>query len=210
METQTNLHQFLKESTRPMHSAAESHPFQGALANGKLTRQAYIEYLQQLQALHSAFESQLLEAAKSSPQVAHVVRDEHYQTRFLENDLAAFHAQPAIACAPVAAFVQDQNFQKQPVSLLGVLYVLLGSKHGGKFIAHSVKQAYELDGAGYTYFNPYGDTFRELWQDFTGSLNTLDLPPEQRQSVLDGAGKTFMLFGALGEEIWARMQAAAK
>jgi thiaminase len=48
---QTTLHQYLKESTRSNHNAAEAHPFQGTLANGKLPRGAYVDYVQQLSAM---------------------------------------------------------------------------------------------------------------------------------------------------------------
>jgi heme oxygenase len=203
---ETTLHQFLKDSTRANHSSAESHPFQGALANAQLTLDRYTDYLQQLRELHAGFESRLQTAAQSNGDVASVVRPEHYQLQFLDRDLRALSARPDTPFACVKDFVSSELFIKHPVSLLGVLYVLLGSKHGGKFIAHNVKQAYGFGAGGSTYFSPYGENFRDIWQDFTASLNKLELSEEDRNAVLKGASDTFDVFGAIGEEIWKKVK----
>jgi len=207
---QTTLHQYLKEQTRANHSAAEGHPFQGTLANGKLGRAAYVDYLQQLRELHAGFESHLAEAAKKDAVVGAVIKPEYYQLPFIEDDLKALgqsHA-PALDC--VKQFNEDPLFKQCPVALIAVLYVLLGSKHGGKFIAHNVKEAYSLDGAGWTYFKPYGDNFMELWKGFTESLNTMPVDEKQREQMLQAAGMTFDVFGEMGEKIWNRMEPAAE
>lgn len=207
METPVTLHQYLKESTRPNHSAAESHPFQSALANARLSREAYADYLQQLRALHKGFEAKLALAAERDANVGSVVRPEHYQVRFLDNDLRALKVGNGEPLDCVKRFVDATQFNLEPVSLLGVLYVLLGSKHGGRFIAHNVQQAYEFTDAGHTYFNPYGEAFRELWQQFTAGLNALELTEAQRQAVLHGASATFDVFGEIGQEVWNRTEA---
>jgi heme oxygenase len=203
---QTTLHQYLKEMTRANHNAAEAHPFQGTLANGKLGRAAYVDYLQQLRELHAGFEGKLAEAAKRDDTVKNVMRPEYYQLPFIENDLKALgasHAQP-LEC--VKRFNENQLFDKVPASMIAVLYVLLGSKHGGKFIAHNVKDAYSLDGGGWTYFKPYGDNFMELWKGFTESLNSMPVDEKQRESMLEAASMTFDVFGEMGEKIWQRME----
>jgi heme oxygenase len=203
---QTTLHQYLKESTRSNHNAAEAHPFQGTLANGKLPRGAYVDYVQQLRELHAGFESRLAEAAKSDAVVGNVVRPEYYQLEFLENDLKALGASKAQPLECVSTFVQHPLFEREPVSLVAVLYVLLGSKHGGKFIAHNVKEAYQLDGAGHTYFKPYGENFMELWKGFTESLNNMPVNERQREAMLEAASLTFDVFGEMGEKIWTRQK----
>src|SRR5207237_2516420 len=86
--------------------------------------------------------------------------------------------------------------------MLGALYVLLGSKHGAKFIAHQVKEAYQLGDSGYSYFNPYGESFRELWLRFTSGLNELSLNDQERQALLAAADNTFDVFGEIGVAIW--------
>ncbi len=203
------LHQYLKDSTRENHSAAESHPFQGSLANGKLPLSAYTDYLQQLQAMHSAYETKLLQATEHDAHLKNVMRPEYYQTEFLDRDLQALHSGPAAPLPCIIDFVASKNFDRNPVSMLGILYVLLGAKHGGKFIAHSVKQAYEFKDGGYTYFSPYGENFRELWQQFTASLNSLNLTQQERDSVLQAASDTFDIFGKIGQEVWRKMEVSA-
>ena len=203
------LHQYLKDSTRETHSVAESHPFQGTLASGKLPLSAYTDYLQQMQALHSAYEAKLAHAAEHDAHLKSVMRPEYYETEYLDRDLAALHSGPAAPLPCISEFIASENFDRNPVSMLGVLYVLLGSKHGGKFIAHSVKQAYEFKTAGYTYFSPYGENFRELWQQFTASLNGLNLTQQERESVLKAASDTFDIFGKIGQEVWRKMETSA-
>lgn len=207
---ETTLHQHLKESTRANHSSAEGHAFQGALTNAQLPQAAYVDYVQQLQALHSMYEAKLAAASKTDPHLQGAMCADYYQTVFLDRDLAALKAPTAEPVACIKEFVNSPQFEQHPVSMLGVLYVLLGAKHGGKFIAHNVKQGYKLDEAGYTYFNPYGENFRELWQKFTTSLNTLNLTPAERQAMTKAASDTFDVFGDIGEAVWNRMESKVR
>lgn len=200
---QPTLHQYLKESTLPKHQQAESHPFQGHLANGKLPFQSYKQYVEQLFALHEGFETNLLRYAEQ-PELAAIVQEDYFQLPFLKQDLDALGIAPdsvkPLEC--VRKFNENQLWAQHPASLLGVLYVLLGSKHGAKYIAHNVKDAYKLNDTGSLYFNPYGETFRTLWQAFTGGLNELQVSDEQRKAILEGADMTFDLFGEIGAAIW--------
>ncbi len=203
---ETTLHLHLKESTRMHHSSAEGHPFQGALTNAQLPHAAYVDYVQQLQALHSLYEAKLAAAAKTDPHLQSAMCPDYFQTVFLDRDLAALKAPTAEPVACIKEFVNSSVFEQTPVSMLGVLYVLLGAKHGGKFIAHNVKQGYKLEEAGYTYFNPYGENFRELWQKFTTSLNSLNLTQAERDATTKTACDTFDVFGGIGEAVWNRME----
>jgi heme oxygenase len=197
------MHQLLKDSTRKRHEQAEAHPFQGSLAQGRLPIAAYRRYVVQLAHLHQKFESDLHQVATRSP-FDSVVVDEHYQLPFLLNDLKALgvslDSEAALPC--VHEFAGHQDLKAKPEALLGALYVLLGSKHGGKFIAHKVKESYQLGEAGYTYFNPYGENFRLLWQNFTAALNALPEDEKLRTNIVAGADSTFDLFVKIGEEIW--------
>jgi heme oxygenase len=205
-----SIHQLLKQGTRARHEQAEGHPFQGALAQGKLPLPSYRRYLIQLAHLHERFESRLREAAETSAPVKSVVADDYFQLPFLQADLKALNLsqrdESPAAC--LVEFDQLPIFSRNPESLIGVLYVLLGSKHGAKFIAHNVKTAYALGSGGWTYFDPYGDRFRPLWQTFTGSLNALPSSEELKSAVLNGADAAFEIFVDLGDEIWRGQPAA--
>ncbi|HEY9791964.1 MAG TPA: biliverdin-producing heme oxygenase [Candidatus Obscuribacterales bacterium] len=206
---QTTLHQHLKDSTRKRHEQAEGHPFQGALAQGKLPLASYRRYLVQLAHLHREFENQLRNA-EGNPAVRSVVHDEHYQLPFLQDDLKALGTDmnSETALPVVVEFAQSRTFSDDPRTLLGVLYVLLGSKHGGKFIAHQVRETYGLQDAGYTYFDPFKDRFKPLWQDFTSALNALPDDEQLRNGVLQGADATFDVFVQIGDAIWRAQQAS--
>ena len=207
---ETTLHQFLKDSTRPNHDQAEGHPFQGALAQGLLPLASYRSYLSQLAHLHERYENKLRKGAATTAQLQAVVRDQYYQLPFLQADLQALdgksQAEPPFKC--VLDFTDSPTFDEHPVSMLGVLYVLLGSKHGGKFIARKVKEVYGLKDCGYTYFDPFGDDFRAVWQSFTTALNSLSEDEAVRRHVLSGANATFDIFLTVGDEIWRRQQSA--
>jgi len=205
------LMQLLKEDTRGQHNDAEAHPFQGSLAQGQLPYESYCRYVTYLYDLHKGFESQLAEKSKSDPLLAAIMKDEYYQMPFLKNDLQSLNLPlPAKAPECIEKFLRLPQFAEHPVSLLGVLYVLLGSKHGAKFIAHSVKEAYKLNAGGYSYFDPYGGEFRPLWQTFVANMNDMSLTPPQREAVLAAARATFDIFGSMGEEIWDLQTAAVR
>lgn len=205
---ETTLHQYLKEATRATHNSAEAHPFQGALANAQLPLPVYVSYLQQLQALHAGFEKSLAEATERDRHLKQLMRPEYYQAQYLDRDLAELKAGSAPPLTCVKEFVGACTQSPHPVSMLGVLYVLLGAKHGGKYIAHNIKKGYELNEAGYTYFAPFGEKFQAVWQQFTSALNELDLTQEEREATLKAASDTFDVFGSMGADIWDQMKLA--
>jgi heme oxygenase len=207
----TTLHEHLKESTRRLHEGAEANHFQGALAQGKLSLASYKSYLQQLTYFHERFERMLKEAAKKDKLVSSVVEDDYFQLPYLQADLKALNIsaqEPAVAA--IDECLSSQQLAQSPVGLIGLLYVLLGSKHGAKFIAHNVKQAYSLSNGGYTYFDPYGERFRTVWTGFTGKLNALPDEAQIKDAALYGARAGFELFVSIGDELLKRQKDGAR
>jgi heme oxygenase len=88
-----------------------------------------------------------------------------------------------------------------PEALLGMHYVLLGSKHGGKFIARNVQTNY---GKPTVYFDPYGAAFMSIWREFKERMNTLDLSESTVDSVCVAAGKMFGRITEIGMEMMPR------
>jgi len=191
----------LKESTRSAHSSAEAHNFQKALGSGTLPKSQYRHYLGQLFLIHGALEA----AMKGEPYMGGVVTVEQFQTDFLIRDLSALtgnHADEVpLACTKAMLKRIDERAHSEPVALLGYHYVLLGSKHGGKFIASATKKSYELDSDGSVYFDPYGQGFQQHWQHFTGGLNELNLNELQVHELLAAASEMFTFVETLGGEI---------
>ena len=81
-------------------------------------------------------------------------------------------------------------------------YVLLGSKHGGKFVAKACQDSYNLvDGKGALYFDPYGPNFMPIWKTFKESMNDLPLNEGEIDKVCSAAGQMFNSIGEIGNEL---------
>ncbi|HEY9733557.1 MAG TPA: biliverdin-producing heme oxygenase [Drouetiella sp.] len=191
----------LKESTRSAHNSAEGHEFQKHLGSGTLSKPLYTEYLSQLFLTHRALES----AMASQPYMGSVVSSDQLQTEFLKTDLRALGVDPE-AVKPLAITSQmlkriDELAASNPIALLGFHYVLLGSKHGGKFIASTMKKAYGFEDAGAIYFDPYGQEFQRHWQHFVNGINSFDIKESQVSPLMGAASEMFAYVENLGGQL---------
>lgn len=194
----------LRESTRSAHNSAEGHGFQKELGSGSLPLPTYSAYLSQLFLVHQALES----AMNGQPYMGPVVSQEQLQTEFLRQDLDALGVNPA-EITPVNTTKTMLNrinelAKSSPTALLGYHYVLLGSKHGGKFIASVSKKSYSLGSRGAFYFDPYGPEFQQHWQHFVNGINRLTLPEAEIEHMLFAASEMFAFVESLGSELMTR------
>jgi heme oxygenase len=202
----SNLMDELKERTRSIHDSAEGGDFQGLLMQGKLSREAYLQYLGQLFLLYGALEGEIQKHQKNGNSWSCVVTENQYQLPFLQTDLKHFGVQPeTLKTLPPTKHVIDvilEVSKKSPVGLLGYHYVLLGSKHGSKMISQNIRNAYELSQvSGALYFDPYGSGFAEIWKKFKEDMNQLSLSQDDREAVCLGAISMFRSISALGDEL---------
>ncbi len=199
------LAETLKLSTRGFHDAAEGHNFQGYLAQAILPLDQYKCYLEQLFLVHSTLEEKIRQHWHKDPRLAAVVLDVQMQEAFLKQDLEYLKTdyQKLVPLAATAAFIKiiEKTAKNNPIALLGFHYVLLGSKHGGKFIAKNVKQKYNFNHGGATYFDPYGDQFMPCWRTFINALNEAPLSESDISAVIDAAKATFVSIGDIGSEL---------
>lgn len=195
----------LKTSTRPLHDSAESNNFQRLLSSGLLAIPAYSAYLEQLFLVHQRLESEIKTHAESYPRLQEIVSAEQMQEAFLRDDLQFLDVDPTnVTSLPQTANLLNQislAAQNNPVALLGFHYVLLGSKHGGKFIAHNVKQKYGFDGRGAKYFDPYAGTFMQHWRIFIDGVNQSNFTEADINSLLDGAKAMFLAINEIGSAL---------
>ena len=205
-----SLMETLKEATAPLHNSAEGSRFQSLLTNGRLSQDVYADYLAQLYLLHSLLENEIRRHAC----LASVVVPLQYQEEFLRQDLVSMGKDTA----NVAALASTRQLldlirlcsAECPEALLGMHYVVLGSKHGGKFIAKNVQASYGLiDGAGSLYFDPYGPSFMPIWKQFKEEMNKLVLPAPTIEAICEAAGQMFKHFTLIGEEMMPRVVAAS-
>jgi heme oxygenase len=198
--------QTLKEGTRDLHDNAEGQDFQRWLASGDLPQSLYVQYLEQLLLIHSSLEQSLLEARVKDRRIGEVLAENQLQVPFLEQDIE-FLADKAAKPLPTKATRWmleriDELSNRLPLALLGMHYVLLGSKHGGKFIAHNLHAKLQLDdGKGVLYFNPYGANFQQIWKDFSSAFNALELTADEETVVLEAARKMFEGMGRLSGDM---------
>ncbi len=191
----------LKESTRSAHNSAEGHEFQKELGSGTLSKPLYTEYVSQLFLTHRALEN----AMASQAYMGAVVSPEQLQTEFLTKDLKALGVDPD-AVKPVEITSRmlkriDEVAKQNPIALLGFHYVLLGSKHGGKFIASTLKKSFGFEDGGCVYFDPYGPEFQKHWQHFVNGINSFDIQEPQVEPLMNAASEMFSFVENLGGDL---------
>jgi heme oxygenase (biliverdin-producing, ferredoxin) len=212
----TTFAEELKASTRKAHESAEGNQFQKELFSGNLPVTEYAEYLKQLYLIHSRLEEHLEKIRAADGRLAPVVHDIQFQREFLRTDLKHLNeSESSNGFEPLPTTVDfinrlDQSAKQTPVSLLGAHYVLLGSKHGGKFICQVLKKQYQFTDAGCLYFDPYGGEFRQHWLTFVDGMNGAGLTGEERSAIVDLAGHTFDAVGNVGLEIQRKYAAIKK
>ncbi len=200
----------LKEDTKALHDDAESHAFQKALFAGKLSRDAYVNYLGQMYCLYAGLEAALLSAATREPRIAQVVHPQNYRADDVRRDLAHFDVDaaevaPLSATADLLADGAAQS-ENQPVALIGLHYVLEGSNNGNHFIARNIRRAYELDAVGASFMDPYGEQQRTEWAAYKGRLMELELSAPESDALVEAATLMFQGIGRMSTALNASAQ----
>ncbi|MBX9686221.1 MAG: biliverdin-producing heme oxygenase [Candidatus Obscuribacterales bacterium] len=201
-----SLMEKLKESTRAMHDSAEASAFQGKLTNGALPKELYVLYLEQLYLVHRKLEECIKQCAQQDAKFSAIVSSEQLQEPFLKLDLQSFNRnieaiQPLSSTTELLNYMEELSKTYAP-ALLGMHYVLLGSKHGGKFVAKNCQESYQLNAsAGAKYFDPYGQNFMPIWKDFKESMNQLSLEDGEEEQFCGAAAKMFLAVTKIGNEL---------
>jgi heme oxygenase len=198
--------QRLKESTQALHDSAEGHKLQSGLARGELDVGMYAAYLEQLYLIHRELEHRLRESRASNSVFSRAIADAQMQEEFLATDLRVLGRDPNLV-KPVPATQKlvdkiSEYAAGQPLSLLGLHYVLLGSKHGGKYIARQLAKTYNLnEGEGNKYFDPYGSEFMPLWMQFKNAINESQLSEQDCNAIIEGAQQMYASIANISEEL---------
>ncbi len=165
------LSTFLKEGTRASHNDAETSDFQHRLASADLSLDSYKAYLGQLYLMHFVLERGLA----SNEQLAQVAKPIQFQAEFLQRDLAELKVQAADVKPLPSTKKIIERIEQMTKKILpdwsGITDVVLGSKHGAKFIAASIRKKFGFEKARCLYFDPYGTTFQSIWAEFREPQN---------------------------------------
>lgn len=196
----------LRAETLAEHKAAESHPLQRALAQGTLPRALYVRHLAQLRHVHAALDAALQSLAPVHTGIGTVLRPEHLQTSYLDDDLAYLGATTADrAVVPATVRLVEaitRMAETDPLAILGCHYVLEGSNNGSKFLARVVQRAYNLPpGRGTRYMDPYGDRQKEVWSQFKLDMNTIGFSTEQADALVAAAKVMFKAMADMGDDL---------
>lgn len=198
----------LRDETAALHKYAESTPLQQMLLRGGLTRADYVAWIAQRWCVHHALDRALQMVGSHETRVLAVVEAEQFQTHAAEFDLRWFGIDLAtIRPVPGTEALQQAIFrwqQHRPLSLLGALYVLEGSKNGSIFLARLVRRAYGLDSDGTRYLDPHGEQQRAVWAAFKARMNAQSFSQPEQQQMIEAAQETFRLIAASDIELSAR------
>ncbi len=195
----STLMERLRAETRAQHLATEAIPFSSSILDGSLTREAYAGQLAAYVPVHGAIESAV---AEGNPALAMVWSDDMMRTPLLASDLAALRvdtsrtseatAEGEAMAAWIAALAA-----RDPVSVLGVLYVMEGSTLGGAVLRHHISRAFDLTDAGLRYYSPYGTGPKPHWVAFGERMNAAVTSDADADRVVAAAGEAFDRIGRI-------------
>jgi heme oxygenase len=200
----------LRDQTAEHHKRAERSEFQRLLLAGRLPVTGYIGWLEQMLCVYRPLEAHLASGNRAG-RYPGVDVEAWKRTPQLERDLAHFGRDTA-APSPVpatGALVEQMGkwADGSTPALLGVLYVLEGSTNGSRYIAKSLRKAYDLAGeAGLAFMDPYGEQQSERWLEFKrqleASASTGDL-----DGLIVAARGTFDAVTEIGQGLLDRLAA---
>jgi heme oxygenase len=190
----------LKAETADVHAAVEN---EIGLADAGLTRERYIAILQRLYGFHAGIE----------PRLAVAMEDEAFlaprrRLPDLARDLTALGAGTGVD--RIATF-SGGPAPGDGAAALGTLYVLEGSRLGGRAVSRLLEEKLGLrDGSGYSYFTAAGRDVGALWRGFRERI--AGRPETQTDDrIVAGALATFGAFRSFvcrqsqGDEAWPRL-----
>jgi heme oxygenase len=174
----------LRLATAADHAALEGTRMMTVLSSGIPSLDEYRDYLLRQWVLHTALEAAL------EPWVPGAwVNDRLIKRHWLESDINAIAAVPAVMAKPVATRLHTIASLAEA---LGTMYVLEGSTLGLRMIEKRLPPGHPGLSAAGRFIRGYGADHGVRWRDFLDCLE--GLPPEAWPEAIAAAGATFRLF----------------
>jgi len=186
----------LRERTASLHHAAEQRPIQQAMLRGDVAVESYAAFLATRLAIHARLEPALLDLAKADPRITPIIDPGALQEQNLLADIQDLdhpldHEPSKEPVAHLLRYVDDLA-ERRPIALLGVHYVLEGSKNGGRFLQPRVGHALGPSRSSATrYLNPHGSQQGAVWKRYRQALDAAPLDSDQREAIVEAAQETF-------------------
>lgn len=192
---ETSIMARLKAETQALHTEAEHTPFQQAFVAGKLPLPLYVDSLEQLLLVHRALEQRLERLRRTDERARAVVQEYQFHEANIAADLVFFgrgmdDAPGAPETAELIAEI-ERIADKEPTALLGLHYVLEGSKNGAKYLAKAARHMFSLTDGGLRYLDPYGDQQRLYWAEFKRAMDSAEFSPAEADSIVSAAKAMF-------------------
>ncbi|MGH2446676.1 MAG: biliverdin-producing heme oxygenase [Candidatus Limnocylindria bacterium] len=188
----------LRSETRDQHVMTEAVPFSTRIVDGSLPLASYTAQLAASLPVHEALERAV--AGAGHPALRSVWEPSMRRVDALRADLRALGAlgpSPAdlppptrTAAAAFATWIDDLA-RRQPVALLGVLYVLEGSTLGGAVLRRHLAAAFQLEDDGLRYYSPYGRHPKPHWVAFSMRMNVAVTGEREIELIIGTARETF-------------------
>lgn len=186
-----SLREKLKVYTQGFHNQLEKSVVGKQLAQGTVSKENYLSYLQSLYTIHRTIET---------------VADQFLQFYTLGLDLSLHKRAPLLhkditllggECPMfLSSFFEDKfslplSFEK----LVGMLYVLEGSTMGGQYLAKSLAHIKDTNGISCThYFQSYGLQTQRRWGEYCDFLSRFETHfGEKNLEVILGASALYLL-----------------
>lgn len=212
-ENNSTLTRTLYTETRDLHNKVERHPFQQALLRGQLPLERYVDFLREMVHIHSAVDGAHATLSNGLEHLNPVLEEYRSHLPFLEEDLKYYGAklspsadqnQPGSTAS--ADFINRlaKTTESEPASLIGFLYVLEGSRNGGRVIARIVRTTYQLPpDQGTSFLDPHGEDQLAFWQRFKEKLDGIALTDAQKAAVVQGARDAFLGMIEVSESLYS-------
>jgi heme oxygenase len=192
--------QRLRAETRAQHIATEAVPFSTAILGGTLSRDAYSCQLAAYLPVYRALEAAISNARH--PALAEVWTEDMRRTPLLEADLDELRvgiASERAAQADGEAMARwiAELADRDPIAILGVLYVMEGSTLGGAVLRRHLAAAFGLTDAGLRYYSPYGRHPKPHWVAFSARMNRAITADADADRVVAAASEGFVRIGRI-------------
>lgn len=185
----------LRNATGEAHDAIEALPFQEAVRSHGLPPEGYREYLGALLPLRRALEGEL--RAARDPRIAGLWSDEMARAPMLAADLGGGGGASGVTSiarvrALLAAHRVRVEGEHDPVTLVGVAYVLEGATQGGIALAKDLHRTAAAGGFGTSFLGGTDPrALRDQWLAFAARLDTLGLTSDEEARACEAAVRLF-------------------
>lgn len=189
-----DLHEILRAESAHLHERLETLPFFKALHAGTLPRTAIASYLRSLAIIHAVLERCLSEV--SSGPLVRLLRHAPVKVPLLAADLDALGTEGYASITTAIRIALDYAAEilehgDDPLTLVGVLYVLEGSQNGALVLKRAHARCLNVPEERLSYFGCYGSATAVRWREFTECLNSLTLEASQINAVVQAANRCF-------------------